>query len=456
MKSFDIAIVGGGPGGYVAAIKAGQLGKSVVCIDKGSKLGGTCLNVGCIPSKALLNITHKYSDIKSVAQYGIQCDNVSFSLEKIMSYKNQTISDLDLGIKSLFKKNKVEYINSTGSFINHNTIVLEDGSQITASNIIIATGSNPASLPNVSIDEKQILSSTGALCLTTVPKKMVIIGAGVIGLEMGSIWSRLGSEVIIIEYANSVLSGSDTDISETVQKILTKQGMSFIMSAQVIGVDDHSVSYKQDNQNFSISDIDAVLIAIGRKPNTDKLGLDKIGVKVNNKGQIEVNEHLQTTISNIYAIGDVIDGPMLAHKASEEGVAVVDYICGNRMHINYNIIPNIIYTSPEIAIIGKTEKQLIDNKMQYKVGKFAFTANSRAKAIGESDGFVKVLVNLQDEIIGAAIINQVAGEMIHEIAVAMEFRASSQDIGMITHGHPTMSEAIKEAMLSAYSKPIHS
>jgi dihydrolipoamide dehydrogenase len=464
MKEFDIAIIGGGPAGYVTAIKAGQSGKSVVCIDNSQMLGGTCLNVGCIPSKALLNITHMYSEMNAqehLNKLGLRCDNVTFSLDQMMAYKNQTIADLDKGIRGLFKKNKVEYISGTGGFVNENTVEItkSDGNteKILAKDIIIATGSVPVSLPNIPIDEKRIVSSTGALSLQSVPKNMVVIGAGVIGLEMASIWSRLGSKVTIIEYADSILGGSDTDISSEIQKILTKQGISFVMSAQVTGVDETSVHYKKDAQNLSINDVDIVLVAVGRKANTNGLGLEKIGLKTNNKGQIDVDKQFRTAISNVYAIGDVIQGPMLAHKASEEGIALIEILSGKIVHTNYNTIPNIVYTRPEIAIIGRTEKQLQSENINYKVGKFNFTANSRAKAIGDTAGFVKILVDAEnDEILGAAIINNVAGEMIHEIAVAMEFRAASEDVARTSHAHPTMSEAIKEAMLAAHDKPIHS
>jgi dihydrolipoamide dehydrogenase len=464
MKEFDIAIIGGGPGGYVTAIKAGQMGKSVICVDNSQMLGGTCLNVGCIPSKALLNATHKYSEMKSpddLSKYGIKADNVSFSLEQMMAYKNQVMSDLDKGIKGLFKKNKVEYIQGMGSFVNPNTIEVKTStgevSKISAKDIIIATGSSPASLPGITIDENKIVSSTGALSLAEVPQHLVVIGAGVIGLEIGSVLLRLGSKVTVIEYGDSVLSGSDSDVSAEVQKIFTKQGLSFIMGAQVTGVDEKSVKYKKDGQELSVNDVDIVLVAVGRKPNTNGLGLDKIGLQTNTKGQIEVDKNFRTAIPNIYAIGDVIPGPMLAHKASEEGIALIEILCGKKVHLNYNTIPNIVYTAPEIGIIGKTEKQLKAEGKEYKVGKFNFTANSRAKAVGDTSGFVKVLVdNKTDEILGAAIINNAAGEMIHEIGVAMEFRASSEDIARISHGHPTMSEAIKEAMLAAHDKPIHS
>lgn len=464
MKEFDIAIIGGGPGGYVTAIKASQMGKSVVCIDSSQMLGGTCLNVGCIPSKALLHATHKYSEMNSpeyLNKYGIKVDKVNFSLDKMMSYKNQVISDLDKGIKGLFKKNRVEYLTGFGSFLNPNTIEVRTAanavSKVSAKDIIIATGSSPASLPGITIDEKRIVSSTGALSLAKVPQHMVVIGAGVIGLEMGSVWSRLGSKVTIIEYGDSVLGGSDSDISAEVQKILTKQGLSFIMGGQVTVVDAKSVKYKKDGQELSVDEVDIVLVAVGRKPNTNCLELDKIGLQTNARGQIEVDQNFKTSVPNVYAIGDVIPGPMLAHKASEEGIALVEILCGKKVHLNYNTIPNIVYTAPEIATVGKSEKQLKAEGRGYKVGKFNFAANSRSKAIADTNGFVKVLVcDKSDEILGAAIINNSAGEMIHEIGIAMEFRASSEDIARVSHGHPTMSEAIKEAMLAAHDKPIHS
>jgi len=455
-QSFDIAIIGGGPGGYVTAIKAGQMGMSVVCIDNSAKLGGTCLNVGCIPSKALLNITEKYSEVAHLEKYGIKCQGVSFSLEDIMKYKDQAIADLDRGIKGLFKKNNVIYINGTGSFIDKNTIEV-NGEKISAKHIIIATGSKPISIPNITIDEKKVVSSSGALSLASVPKNLVVVGAGVIGLEMGSVWSRLGSKVTVIEHGPTVMGASDADVSSEVEKILSKQGLQFIMKAEVKQFDGSAIHYRKDGSDMKIDNVDIVLVAIGRKSNTDGLGLDKVGLKTNMRGQLEVDKQFRTSVSNIYAIGDVTTGPMLAHKASEEGVALIEMIAGKKVHINYNTIPNIVYTSPEIATVGKSEKQLNDEGIQYKVGKFNFAANSRAKAVGDTAGFVKVMVDKRtDEILGAAIINRVAGEMIHEIVVAMEFKAASEDIARISHGHPTMSEAVKEAMLAACDKPIHS
>ena len=455
-KSFDLVIIGGGPAGYVTAIKAGQMGLTTACIDNSPKLGGTCLNVGCIPSKALLNISHKYNEISHLAKYGIKCNDVSFSLDEVMDYKNETISNLDRGIKGLFKKNNVTYINGTGTFINTNTVEV-NGEKITGKDIIIATGSSPISLPNITIDEKKVVSSTGALSLSSIPNHIVVIGAGVIGLEMGSVWCRLGSKVTVIEFSNTVMGNSNSALSNEVQKILTKQGLEFIMKAEVKKVDGSTVHYRKDSIDMTIDNVDIVLVAIGRKANTERLGLDNIGLKTNMRGQIEVDNNFRTSIANIYAIGDVIPGPMLAHKASEEGIALVEMICGKKVHINYNAIPNIVYTNPEIATVGKNEVQLKEEGIEYNVGKFNFLANSRANAIGDTNGFVKVLVNRQtDEILGAAIINQVAGEMIHEISVAIEFKASSEDIARVSHGHPTMSEAIKEAMLASHDKPIHS
>ncbi len=471
MNKFDIAIIGGGPGGYVTAIKAGQMGRSVVCVDNSKKLGGTCLNVGCIPSKALLNITHKYCEMLSaekLAHYGISCNNVQLSLEQMMVYKNNIIADLAKGIQGLFKKNKVTYTNGTASFVDAKTLNVRslngDVAQVTADHIIIATGSSPMSLPNITIDEKRIVSSTGALSLQSIPKKMVVIGAGVIGLELGSVWQRLGSDVTIIEYADAILGNADQDISNEVQKILTKEDITFITSTQVTDVTSASdgtldVKYKNRNscENGSIANVDIVLVAVGRKPNISGLGLDKIGVVTNKGGQIVINEKFETNINGIYAIGDVIAGPMLAHKASEEGIALVEMLCSEKIiHIHYDAIPNIVYTSPEIAIVGRTERQLQSEGTQYKVGKFPFIANSRAKVNNDMNGFVKIMTCAKtDTILGAAIIHTSAGEMVHELVVAMGFKAASEDIAMISHGHPTLSEAIKEAMMACYDKPIH-
>ncbi len=457
---FDIAIIGGGPAGYVTGIKAGQLGKKVICLDGSPKLGGTCLNVGCIPSKALLEVTHKFSLIPELEKYGLKVENPSFSLEKMMQYKEGVLNQLDQGIKGLFKKNKVEYRRGFASFLDKNTLnlQLEDGTseKIQAEKIIIATGSQPNSLPGINIDEDFIISSNAALSLSQVPKNLAVIGAGVIGLEMSSIWARLGSKVTIIEYGSTILGGCDQDLSQEVQKILTKQGLNFIMEAQVTSIRDDIISYKKGDEECHLSGLDKVLVAVGRKPNTSGLNLGVIGLESQPNGQLEVDENYQTKVPGIFAIGDVIAGPMLAHKASDEGITLLERMQGVKSKVDYNLIPNIIYTYPEVAIIGKSEMELKRDNIAYKVGKFNFTGNSRAKALGDTSGFVKILINNQEEIIGAAIVNALAGEMIHEIAVAMGFRASAEDIARISHGHPTLSEAIREAMMAAYDRPIHS
>ncbi len=457
---FDIAIIGGGPGGYLTAIKAGQLGKKVICIDASPKLGGTCLNVGCIPSKALLEVTHKFATLSELDKYGIKVANFSFSLPEMMAYKAGVVDQLDKGIQGLFKKNKVEYRRGFASFLDKNSlnIQLEDDKNevIRAEKIVIATGSKVSSLPGIVIDEELILSSSGALSLSEVPKHLVVIGAGVIGLEMGSIWSRLGSKVTIIEYGSTILGGCDPDISSEVQKILTKQGLNFIMEAQVTAIQGRELHYKKADKIEIISDLDKVLVAVGRKPNTDGLGLDKVGLEVKSNGQLEVDENFETKIPNIYAIGDVIPGPMLAHKAFDEGLTFLDRLMNIKSRVDYNLIPNIIYTHPEVAMIGQSERDLKLKNISYKVGKFNFAANSRAKAVNDTNGFIKVIINNQKEIIGVAIINSLAGEMIHEAAVAMGFRASAEDIARISHGHPTMSEAMKEAMMASYDRALHS
>lgn len=502
-QKYEVAIVGGGPGGYVAAIKLAQLGKKVVCIDNGDFIGGTCLNVGCIPSKTLLNSTHKYYDLQNhFADHGITVDGAKLSIEKMMENKRKVISELGNGIKGLFAKNKITYIKGFGSFENNNTLLVKKDSvdnitknskndsnnknnidenntdefiKIIADNIIIATGSNAATLNNVSIDEKAILSSTGALNLSSAPKNMVVIGAGVIGLEMSSVWSRLGSKITVIEYSDRIMSSSmDVDVAKEIQKIMEKQGLNFVLNAQV-----SSVNYKENNGKNTNNDknnntliveylnrtsnektlleCDAVLIAIGRKANTNGLNLDKIGVQTDKHGQIIINKNFATNVNGIHAIGDVVGGPMLAHKASEEGVAVAEIIVGHYPYINYETIPNVIYTYPEIATVGKTENQLKTSGIEYKIGKFPLLANSRSKANRETDGFVKIIQCTKTEtILGATIIAPCAGEMIHELVVAMEFKATAEDIACISHSHPSISEAVKEAaMAAAYGKSIH-
>ncbi len=466
MEKYDVLVIGGGPGGYVAAIKAAQLGKKVACVDNKEFLGGTCLNVGCIPSKSLLNTTHKYHDAKhNFASRGIECENISFSLDKIMETKDSTVSGLGQGIAGLFKKNKIDYFYGLGKFESNNTISvdLNDGENklLEADNIIIATGSVPVALPSIQIDEERIVTSDGALSLKKVPKKMIVIGAGVIGLELGSVWSRLGADVEVIEFADNILPGFDNDVRKEAKKIFEKQGLLFKLSSKVISAEITNDKVEVEvtsvsGNNSEKMDCDIVLVAVGRKPNTEALGLDIIGVELDERGRVVVNGQLRTNIPNIYAIGDVIAGPMLAHKASDEGVVVAEIIDGQHGHINYDAIPSVIYTHPEIATIGQTEDELKNNNIEYKIGKFPFLANSRARTSGETDGFVKIIACKEtDQVLGAHIIGDAAGELIAEIAVAMEFKAASEDLARVCNPHPTLNEAIKEASLATYFKPIH-
>jgi dihydrolipoamide dehydrogenase len=466
MEKYDVLVIGGGPGGYVAAIKAAQLGKKVACVDNKQFIGGTCLNVGCIPSKSLLNITHKYHDAKhNFASRGIECKDISFSLDKIMKTKDSTVSGLGQGIAGLFKKNKVDYFNGLGKFESNNkiSVALNSGENklLEADNIIIATGSVPVTLPNMPIDEEKIVTSDGALSLKKVPKKMIVIGGGVIGLELGSVWSRLGTKVEVVEFADNILFGFDSDIRKEAKKIFEKQGLTFKLSSKVTSA--QIKNGKVEVEITSISggnsekvDCDVVLVAVGRKPNTESLNLDKIGIKLDEKGRVIVNGQFKTNISNIYAIGDVIAGPMLAHKASDEGVVVAEIIDGQHGHVNYDTIPGVVYTHPEIASVGKTEDELKNNNVEYKIGKFPFLANSRARTSGETDGFVKIIAcKKTDQILGVHIIGDAAGELIAEATVAMEFKAASEDLARICNPHPTLNEAIKEASLATYFKPIH-
>ena len=464
--NFDTIVIGGGPGGYVCAIRLAQLGFKVACVEKEKTLGGTCLNVGCIPSKALLEASHKFHDARhSFQQIGINSANPVIEIAQLMVHKNKIISGLTSGIAGLFKKNKVQSINGFASFIDNHTIEVTNNNEkttYTAQNFVIATGSEVVSLPNVVIDEKIIVSSTGALSLNAVPKKMIVIGAGVIGLELGSVWLRLGAEVEVIEYLNTTTPTLDAEISKNFQRILEKQGMKFRLATKVQKVETTSdnqaivaVQAVDSNETQQIS-ADVVLVCVGRKPYTTGLGLEKIGVKVNNKGFIE-NQHLQTNINNIFVIGDATTGAMLAHKAEDEGVAVAEIIAGQKPHINYNCIPNVIYTYPEVACVGKTEEELKSQNIAYKVGKFSMMANSRARATSDEQGFVKILsCATTDKILGAHIIAREAGNTIHEIVVAMEFGGSAEDIARTCHAHPTYNEAVKEAALAVENRAIHS
>ena len=466
-KKFDLVVIGAGPGGYVAAIVAAQKGMRVACIEKRKTLGGTCLNVGCIPSKALLHASEQYENsIKSNGneEWGIRYKEVNLDLSKLLKKKLGIVDELTKGIDFLFKKNKVTKYIGTAKILSPNEIEImnnEKAEIINADKIIIATGSESTNLPNINVDEKKIVTSTGALELDKVPEKMIVIGAGIIGLEMGTVWRRLGAEVEVVEYLPRILPGIDDEIAQNFMKILQKQGVKFKLShsvekAQIIN-DKVLLSVKDFNNNtHNELEADVALVSVGRKPNTNGLGLEKLNLKIDKHGFIETNENFQTSISNIYAIGDVIKGPMLAHKAEEDGVAAVEIINGEAGHVDYNLVPGIIYTSPEVAVIGKTEEELKAEGIAYNKGTFPLMANSRAKAIRHTDGMVKILSDKStDKILGAHMIGHEAGTVIHELSIAMGFGASSEDVARICHGHPTVNEAIKEAALATYSKAIH-
>ena len=466
MSEFDLTILGAGPGGYVAAIRAAQLGMKVAVIEKRATLGGTCLNIGCIPSKALLNSSEKFESINSseLKNIGIDLGAPKLNISKMMDNKNRIVKDLTKGIEFLFKKNKITsfigngYISSptevTVSSKNDTTIVKTD-------KILIATGSEAAPLNNISIDEKKIVSSTGALELTTVPKKFIVVGGGYIGLEMGTVWRRLGSEVTVIEYLDRILPGMDSEIAKKFKLILQKQGIKFelntaIQDAKIINNNVQLSAINNSSQKKLYFEADVVLIATGRIPNTNNIGLENLGVKLSQKGQVLVNDKFQTNIPTIHAIGDVIPGPMLAHKAEEDGVAAVEIMNGVAGHVDYNLVPGIVYTSPEVATLGKTEDDLIDNNIQYNKGVFPFSANSRARAINHTDGLVKMLTDKNtDKVLGVHIIGHEAGNLVHEVATAMSFGGSAEDIARTCHGHPTLNEAVKEAALAAGTGAIH-
>ena len=464
-EKFQAVVIGGGPGGYVCAIRLSQLGLKTACIESRGSLGGTCLNVGCIPSKSLLNLSEEFHKVKGLANKGIEVGDVKLNLDKMMKSKDKAVTVLTKGVEFLFKKNKVTYFKGYGSFKSQNEILIKDNENketiIQSEKTIIATGSVATSLPGIEIDEQKIVSSTGALKLEKVPNKMVVVGGGYIGLEMGSVWSRLGAEVEVVEFLDHITPGMDKEISSEFMKILKKQGIKFNMQNKVETIKKNksgvvvSTVDKEGNKNNFESDV--VLISVGRKANTEGLNLETIGVELDDRKRIKTDKSFKTNLENIYAIGDVISGPMLAHKAEDEGVAVAENISGQSGHVNYDTIPGVIYTTPEVAAIGKTEEQLKDSKMKYKVGKFSFMANSRAKAIDDAEGFVKILADEKtDKVLGAHIIGPHAGELIAEIGVAMEFGASSEDIARTCHAHPTFSEAVKEAALSVDKRAIHS
>jgi dihydrolipoamide dehydrogenase len=459
-ESFDVIFIGAGPGGYVGAIRAAQLGLKTACVEKRGALGGTCLNVGCIPSKALLESSEKFADAtQHFASHGIVV-KPSLNLAAMMQRKDEVVSSLTKGIEGLFKKNKVTYIQGHGTITAKGEVTVS-GAKYAAKHIVIATGSDVVALPGITIDEKQIVSSTGALTLPKVPKHLVIIGAGVIGLELGSVWKRLGAEVTVIEYLDRVTPGMDNEISRQFQKTLEKQGMKFKLATKVTAAKpgkngvDLTMEPASGGKSETLS-AEIVLVAVGRRPLTEKLGLENVGVKLDNRGRIAVDGHFQTNVPGIYAIGDVIVGPMLAHKAEEEGVAVAEMIAGQKPHVNYDAIPNVIYTWPEVASVGKTEEELKAAGVEYKAGKFPFLANSRGRASAQTDGFVKILADAKtDRVLGVHILGPAAGTLIAEAVIAMEFGASSEDIARTCHAHPTLNEAVKEAALAVAGRAVH-
>ena len=462
---FQAVVIGGGPGGYVCAIRLAQLGFKTACIESRGSLGGTCLNIGCIPSKSLLNLSEEFRKVQHLAGKGIEVGEVKLNLSKMMKNKDKAVTLLTKGVEFLLKKNKVTYFKGTGSFKSKNEISIKDDQNkeilIQTDKTIIATGSLPVPLPGINFDEKIIVSSTGALKLEMVPKKMLVVGGGYIGLEMGSVWSRLGAEVHVVEFLDHITPGMDKEISSEFMKILKKQGINFHLQHKVEQIKKNKsgaiVETKDKDNNKKDFDCDVVLISVGRKPNTKGLNLEKIGIDLDKKDRIKTDKKFKTKLDDVYAIGDVITGPMLAHKAEDEGIAVAENIAGQSGHVNYDTIPGVIYTTPEVASVGKTEEQLKELNKKYKVGKFSFMANSRAKAIDDAEGFVKILADeTTDKVLGAHIIGPHAGELIAEIGVAMEFGASSEDIARTCHAHPTFSEAVKEAALSVDKRAIHS
>ncbi|MEX0318873.1 MAG: dihydrolipoyl dehydrogenase [Ruegeria sp.] len=462
MANYDVIVIGAGPGGYVCAIRCAQLGLKTAVVEGRETLGGTCLNVGCIPSKALLHASHSLHEAQhNFAKMGLKGKSPSVDWKQMLAYKDDVIDGNTKGIEFLFKKNKIDWLKGWGSIPEAGKVKVGDEVH-EAKNIIIASGSEPSSLPGVEVDEKVVVTSTGALELGKIPKKMVVIGAGVIGLELGSVYQRLGTEVTVIEFLNVVTPGMDGEVQKTFQRILKKQGLKFIMGAAVQKTEatktKAKVTYKlRKDDSEHVLDADVVLVATGRRPYTEGLGLDALGIETTKGGQIKVGKDWQTNVPGIYAIGDAIEGPMLAHKAEDEGMAAAEQVAGKHGHVNYGVIPGVIYTAPEVANVGETEETLKEQGRAYKVGKFMFMGNGRAKANFASDGFVKILADKEtDRILGAHIIGPAAGELIHEVCVAMEFGAAAEDLALTCHAHPTYSEAVREAALACGDGPIHS
>jgi dihydrolipoamide dehydrogenase len=460
MAEYDVVVIGGGPGGYVCAIRAAQLGLKVACVEGRGALGGTCLNVGCIPSKALLHASEMVHEAETnFEKMGITAKEVSVDVVKMLAYKDDVIKANTQGIEFLFKKNKVDYVKGWGVIASATEVTVGDQT-LKTKNIVIATGSEPASLPGVEVDEQSVVTSTGGLELKATPSRLVVIGAGVIGLELGSVWARLGAKVTVIEYLDVVTPGQDGEVQKHFQRILKKQGMEFVLGAAVQGVEKQGTSLKvtykkrKDDSEHTV-EADVVLVATGRRPYTNGLGLEASGVETE-RGMVKTDAHWRTNVPGIWAIGDVIAGPMLAHKAEDEGMAVADEIAGKHGHVNYGVIPGVIYTAPEVASVGQTEEQLKEASRKYKVGKFPFMGNGRAKANFASEGFVKLLADAEtDRILGCHIIGPAAGDLIHEVCVAMEFGAAAQDLAMTCHAHPTFSEAVREAALACGDGAIH-
>jgi dihydrolipoamide dehydrogenase len=463
---FDVAVIGGGPGGYVAAIRAAQLGMKVACVEKRPALGGTCLNIGCIPSKALLHSSELYAEVRDgLNAHGIKIPAVELDLPAMQDQKSKVVKELTQGVEFLFRKNKVTSIKGAARLESPGRLAVElnaGGAQmLNARNIVIATGSETATVPGIAIDEERIVSSTGALDLEDVPAHLVVVGAGYIGLELGTVWRRLGAKVTVVEWLDRITPGMDLELSRQFQRLLSRQGLGFKLATKVAEVDDSGdrliiTTEAVDGGDPEKMKADVMLVAVGRRPYTEGLGLQNLGLKTDNHGRIEVDRHFATSAPGIYAIGDVIKGPMLAHKAEDEGVCVAEHLAGQSPHIDYDAIPAVIYTAPEVASVGRTEEQLKEAKIAYKSGKFPFSANARARATGKTDGFVKVIADARtDRLLGVHIIGAEAGTMIAEAALAIEFGASSEDLARTSHAHPTLEEAIKEAALATHGAPLH-
>ncbi len=460
-STYDLLVIGGGPGGYVCAIRAAQLGLKVACVEKRDGLGGTCLNIGCIPSKALLQASEKYEEAQhQLADFGVKTGKVSLDLKTMMAHKDSTVEANVKGVEFLFKKNKIDWLKGEGRIVGVGEVSVGD-KVYKAKNIVIATGSTHTDLPGITVDEQQVVSSTGALELPKVPKQLVVIGGGVIGLELGSVWQRLGAEVTVVEFLDRLVPTSDGELSKAFLRILKKQGMKFKLKTKVTGakVAKSGVTLTVEPAAGGAAEeikADVVLVSIGRRAYTDNLGLDKVGVEVSERGLVKTDAQFRTNVAGIYAIGDVITGPMLAHKAEEEGVALAEQLAGKVGHVNYETVPSIVYTWPELASVGRTEEELKAAGLAYKIGKFNFSANGRARAMLATEGFVKILADANsDRILGAHIIGPEAGNLLHEVVVAMEFGGSAEDLARSFHGHPTLNEVVKEAALAVDKRAIH-